>query len=892
MAINSIIKWASKQPKWQQDALRRLAFSLELADKDISMILANLKQEIGLQTKDQLVCQPLKKSDLQSDTREVPLAYLCSIDNVRNVNCLAPNQKLDFALNGITLIYGYNGSGKSGYCRILKKFSRAISKDTIYPDVFAGTNSSPAEARIRYKLEKEINVSETTWRDRDGDGSSDVAHLSVFDSYNARLYMDKKNQIDYLPYEIDLLTRFAQLLSKLQKRLEIEIKEVNQHLSINVLTDYTSETEVFKLVSRLTPKKMSSEQLPTIDEINSLGIWTDENMQDLNMLQTTIGSDPRTVTDRYSRAQAVISSLIKELKQVWDALSQDKVKELEMAVERARTTAKTASLAATTLFRDEPLADVGSDPWRRMFEHAIEYSKLAYPGIEFPAKRKNDLCVLCQQPLTDKAAERLHRFKDYIAGKVRNDAHNNAVIRDAKVTAIKSLQIHSAEHIKSLLGEYAGLSDTRAETAASVEIFVREAHNYREKLLAAVQSGDFLDIVEPDNSIIDKLDAEKTELTKEVANFGSVAGDDTDLEKRKKRLDSLQDQKRLSENLETIRTRRNNLELKDQLEQCVKAVKTNSVSRKVSALQKELVIDDLKKRIDEEIHVLDLADIPVLINDNSRRGESMYEVKLDAQRKILSREILSEGEQQALSLACFLADVKGQPAKHGIILDDPVSSLDHIRIRRVATRLVDEAATGRQIIIFTHNLVFFSEVRSLAAAKTPNPVPVLTNIILKETKHHFGIVKNDDQPWEGKKTKQRIVFLQEKINKLDESSDTYREEVKGFYTELRETWERLVEEVLLSKVVERYGADVKTQSLKSVLVENEDYGIIFWAMKHVSERCGHDMAAAKNMPLPKIEDLKKDILKLDEYLDKLRKRSKITKGVREKLEQPPKAETI
>ena len=126
---------------------------------------------------------------------------------------------------------------------------------------------------------------------------------------------------------------------------------------------------------------------------------------------------------------------------------------------------------------------------------------------------------------------------------------------------------------------------------------------------------------------------------------------------------------------------------------------------------------------------------------------------------------------------------------------------------------------------------------------------------------------------------------------VDQDGDAYREGVEGFYTDLRETWERLVEEVLLSRVVERFGSDVKTQSLKGVVVNDEDYKIIFWAMKRVSLRSGHDMAAAKNMPLPKIKELKEEAKALDTYRDTLRKRSRATEETRKRLEQPPKAAT-
>ena len=893
MALDSLIEWASKQPDWQQDALRRVALFMELADADTSAILANLKRAKGLPPEGQLVSQPIKKDHLQPDARTAPLARLCSIDAVKNANRLAPGQTLRFAQNGITLIYGHNGSGKSGYCRILKKFCRAIVKDPIYPNVFAAGNSPPAEARIRFKVEGATNVSETTWRDGT-DGPRDIAHLSVFDSHNARLYVDARNRIDYLPYEIELLTRFGQLLTKLQENLLAEIRVVGQRLNVGLPTGYTPGTPISALVNRLTSKSPLG-QLPEVEEINLHGTWTDKNEKVLATLRSSVGKDPKALADRCRRAQSVVSHLIEELTSVRDTLSQAKAKELEQAVSHARTTAEAASLAATASFKAEPLPHIGSDPWQLMFQHAKEYSKLAYPDVEPPATRDGDLCVLCQQPLEKEAAERLRRFENYVAGKARKDAEKAAATRDEQSAVIKTLQVRSSVDVKSLLGEFTDMSDARASTSAAVEKFVQAARKRQKKLLATVESGDYSGIDELDGSVIEKLRAEKKALANEAVAFDGVAGDDADRENRKKKLASLLDQKRLSENLETIRARRNDLELRARLEECAGAAKTNAVSHQVNALRKELVTEDLNNRIRAEIDVLDLAHIPLLINETSRKGESGFAVTLNAQRKVASRDVLSEGEQRALGLACFLADVNGQPVKHGIIVDDPVSSLDHVRIRRVADRLVTEAAAGRQVIVFTHNLLFFSEVMALAAANSPNAVPVLTNIVRKATDRGFGVIEEDDEPWEAKTTNKRIDLLHEKIKELDaivdKDGDAYRQGVEGFFTDLRETWERLVEEVLLSKVVERYGSDVKTQSLKRVVVDDADYKTIFWAMKRVSERSGHDMAAAKNTPVPKIEDLKKGVTELDKYRIKLRERSKAAEKTRRRLETPPKAAT-
>ncbi|MCY4237548.1 MAG: hypothetical protein OXC93_04240 [Rhodospirillaceae bacterium] len=124
---------------------------------------------------------------------------------------------------------------------------------------------------------------------------------------------------------------------------------------------------------------------------------------------------------------------------------------------------------------------------------------------------------------------------------------------------------------------------------------------------------------------------------------------------------------------------------------------------------------------------------------------------------------------------------------------------------------------------------------SVAAAYRSTPVRVLTNIVRKATDLGFGVVQDDDQPWEAKPTTKRISLLWERVRILDsipdKEGDDYRQGIESFYTDLRETWERLVEEVLLYRVVERFGSGVRTQSLKGVVVNDDDYKTIFWAMK-------------------------------------------------------------
>ncbi|MGA4814767.1 hypothetical protein ACPA9J_02630 [Pseudomonas aeruginosa] len=49
----------------------------------------------------------------------------------------------------------------------------------------------------------------------------------------------------------------------------------------------------------------------------------------------------------------------------------------------------------------------------------------------------------------------------------------------------------------------------------------------------------------------------------------------------------------------------------------------------------------------------------------------------------------------------------------GVVFDDPVTSMDHVRKEAIAQRLVDEAAK-RQVIVFTHDILFTNYLATAA----------------------------------------------------------------------------------------------------------------------------------------------------------------------------------
>ena len=97
---------------------------------------------------------------------------------------------------------------------------------------------------------------------------------------------------------------------------------------------------------------------------------------------------------------------------------------------------------------------------------------------------------------------------------------------------------------------------------------------------------------------------------------------------------------------------------------------------------------------------------------------------------------------------------------------------------------------------------------------------------------------------------------------------------------MRETWERIVEEVLFNNVVQRFRPEVMTQRLEKACIDpSADYPAIFEGMKRCSHYSGHDQAPDLPPDLPELREVDRDIAELHAFADMaLDRRKQLGKG--------------
>ena len=880
-----VLRLSLSRDPWQQDLIRRLHSLPDYNQDDFQETLTMLKAHVGLVPSDEApVPEPLSVNNIPFIAPDPPQVLLNSLENLCHVNRLAENETLRFGTDGITVIYGDNGSGKSGYCRVLKKTCRvrAGADDRILGNVFDQELHHPAEATICFSVAGEDR--EVLWIDGTGP-PEELSLISVFDTRVAPLYVDAENRIEYLPRGLDILPRLGEICRRLGTAIQTEIEAIQRRL-VTVIPTFPEGTRIAAAVAKLSTSTPFL-QIPGSDEIANLGAWNAEDDQRLADVIEALESSPEVSATKCRDLRGVIENLIKDCALIENTLGDRATTDIDQMHQQMVTAMAAAQLAAVEAFMDDPLPGIGSSAWKLMFEYAKEFSTTAYPDEHFPVVGEGRRCLLCMQLLSQEASARLIRFQQFVQDRAQSEARRlQNAIKDS-TRQIRNLSIRDPRDSEALL---VGASDFVETASIAITAFSHflESSSIRKDIIISALNGtvhfDAIPVYEPS----------PTPHLMELA--GLLLGKEQSFEalrdpERRRLLvnqeSELLAKKKLSENLQNVLQRADDLRELAQLKLCKSACDTTLISRRNSEMRSMFFTEDFRRKLRQELEAFGLSHMDFRVDERSAGGANLIGVRVDTPIDVQNKDVLSDGEYRALALACFFAEVSGINDHSPIVFDDPVSSLDHVRTRHVAERLVDAAANGRQVIIFTHDLAFYYELWSLAAEMQ---VPLARHWLRYTEERGFGTVGENEEPWEVKKVGQRLQHLQLKltaIRGIQERGEKYRSIAKDFYTDLRDTWERLVEEMLLNQVVNRFQPGIRTQSLKGVVVEDEDYKRIFFGMKKASECSGHDRAQRRQVAPPEPDEMAQDLTEIGEYIRTLRDRRNTLQPLREALEVPP-----
>ena len=404
-----LVIWSKGLPVWQQDALRRLYLTGKLLDADLAELSRLCREPHGLLGKDEssVTAEPIESAHIPAQLPSSAPVSLKLVGQTQNVNALAGGQALNFADSGLTIVYGDNGSGKSGYGRILKRACRARDQEDILGNVYSPASAGPASAHIQFSIGG-LPQPPVIWQDG-GPAPPELSSISVFDAKCASIHVDGRNELAYTPFPLQLLQSLARCCLQIggalkQKKsiVEAQVPPFRQRPASH------QGTAVHNLILELAPATKLS-------EVRALSQLSEAEHARLKELKRDLAADPIKQLRRCKALKERLEALAVSVKAAEWTMSATASDGLRQRLKDAKEKAAAAKFAATEAFKGEPLPMVGSDVWKALWEAARKFSiEEAYAAASFPNTVAGAVCVLCQQALSPVAAERLTRFEQFV----------------------------------------------------------------------------------------------------------------------------------------------------------------------------------------------------------------------------------------------------------------------------------------------------------------------------------------------------------------------------------------------------------------------------------------------------------------------------------------------
>ena len=829
MIADDISNWIVTLPKWQQKLSYLIMEKKHISAEELNGIYDVFKTETKLQSGK--ISEDIEKV-CNVNLENSPNVIWQGVGNLHGVNKLKSNSELNVS-SGLTVIYGENGSGKSGYTRLLNNAFISRGDQDILPNIF---ENKPEQVSADFKFSIDGNNIEYKYPD-DKDAYA-FKTIRNFDAKSAADDMNRESEIDFAPSELSFFDKLLSACLEIQKRLDDEIEA--KKMDNPVLKYFPNDGSALSQMKELTAKT----------EINDIrerfGITDDEKEQYEQIKKEKAKLVALDINRQISLINQVLLFLIEAEKKYTlyeNITSNENIKIYNQQIKFLQKSKIIYESDGIALFEKDDIEQLGTKEWKEFINSAKKY----YDKIN-----NHEKCPLCGQKVD--GDDLLFKYWKFL----ESDAENNYNI------AKEAIRI-SKEGLKDL------------NLIFLVESSVQEqwlTENY--KLETDIISNSFEAAELKRNSILSCLENEKEiteKLLKDKPDFKGL------IEKIKQKKDSLNqesinsritectrlenefvDKSKVIELLPIIESYIEHLKWESIAEKC--KIKTRVITNKQKELFGKYVTDDYLKTFEQECQRLN-ADFNINIVSRGSSGKTLKKLQIKGN---IPGKVLSEGEQRAISIANFLTEVSMDARNIGIVLDDPVCSLDHKRRSLIVKRLIEEAQI-RQVVIFTHEITFFMELKTEAER---NGVMFEQETIRKICDQPGDI--STLIPWQGMNVKDRTGKLKNDLQKIvsvfnSGDMDTYYYKAKEWCELLRESWERAVEEILFNDAIQRYNPCVQTQRLRKAPFTHELYTELEHGMTECSAWC-HDQARAINANIPSVDDLKSYIECFEKYCKK------------------------
>lgn len=852
-----IVAWSKDRPAWQREVMRRVATGDVLSAGDYDQLVEDIiaakqlpKPTFGLE---QLP---------QAAPEDLPVRFV-SIQKPEHVNALESKDPLTFGPHGLTIIYGDNASGKSGYARLLKRITRSRHQEEVLSDVFRDTALAKPTAVLTVRIgEEEMSLN---WPEV---SRPQLQHMLFYDRACGDAYIATESDFPYRPSALFVMDGLIEACVQIRKRIDAKLMENdNRTNSLPVVPEGVQDTEAARFLAGLSGTT-------TVAALDALIKRSDEasTINDLKAREAQLRSaDTTKERQNLTRQSEKLDAVHKHLEQIHAVLGSEGLAALQAQRAELRALDEAAAIFARS-FESEPLPGVGTSAWKELWESARRFSEAyAYPGRAFPVVAGDCSCVLCQQTLQPDARERFSRFEDFVKDNTQVRLREARQRYDRQVERLNTLTI-TPEAVENHLRD---LETTQRAVVAEVRELLAEYETALEQRRAAPANTAELPQPRIEPGPITSRLAEASNVAKATAeNLTKPEGIQkqlADLTRRRMELELLQEIKKAREAIVKEIAR---LKEREALEAAKSAAATGPITKKILELSEESITEVVRDTFTRETERLRLERVTIA-RTRADKGALLHQPKLVGTRQqVMLPRVFSEGERTALGLAAFFTEAHLDASKSAIILDDPVTSLDHIRRSLVAGRLVALSET-RQVVVFTHDVSFVSDLKREANGKGVSIAE--RSVTRSRADERKPGVCSTAHPWKAKDVPARLNELRMELARIKRDSANmdqkgYEDAVALWAGNLSETWERILSQELVGPIVAEGGLEVRPMMVKILVrfsdTDHTEFEASYSRVSQWSKR--HDKSDKVNYVAPEVNMLEEELALVDTWFRRVK----------------------
>lgn len=853
-----IVSWSKERPAWQREVMRRVAAGDVLSDGDYETLVEDIVKAKEIPPP-QFGLEQLP----QAASEDLPVC-LVSIEKPEHVNALESQEPLTFEQQGLTIVYGDNGSGKSGYARLLKRITRARHQEEVLTDVFRDMSLAKPTAALSVRIG---DADESlAWPES---SRPELQRMLFYDAACGGAYIASESDFPYRPSALFVMDGLIEACVAVRARIDAKLAENGTSANqLPAVPEQAQESDAGRFLVPLTGRS----SIEALDALIARFDAAKETIEDLKGQEARLRSaDTTKIRQQLTRQSEKLVALRTHLESLDVAMGSAGLARLRECQAAVATLEAAATLLARS-FESEPLPGVGSSPWKELWAAAQRFSKQhAYPDQEFPFLGEECRCVLCQQFLAAPARDRLVRFDEF----VRNDTQIR--LRDAKrayeqeVAVLRGLTV-SPEVVATNLKD---VEDATGEVVAEVCEVLSKYEAASEQLRKALSNQQEVPRIGIDQGPIMARLTEASDAARAAAEeLGNPEGIQKQLAALIARRTELELLEQVKKSRPAIVKEIARLKEREALEAAKSAAATTGITKKILELSEESITEVVRDSFTRETERLRLERVTIA-RTRADKGALLHQPKLvGARQQVTLPRVFSEGERTALGLAAFFTEAHLNASNSALILDDPVTSLDHIRRDLVATRLV-ALAENRQVILFTHDVAFVADLKREARAKEVSVAErSVTRSRADERKPGTCTTKH---PWKAKDVPARLNELRQDLGRIRRETTTWDEQqyddaVAVWAGNLSETWERIFSQEIVGPVLAEGGLEVRPTMVKVLArFSDEDHREFEGSYGRASQWAKrHDKSVAVNYVAPDIDKLDEELRLVENWFKRVK----------------------